>query len=211
MIPTIDLSSWRASAAAVDEAQQKAGFLLVTGHGVDDALRAEVRDAARRFFALPVEVKQRYAVPIGGRGRLAPGVEANGNADAFGAGAGNVEGGDHPPGLKESFPVGPVTPTGDAAVDDVWFPPNVWPVEVPELRSAVERHLAAMTALSRDLLKLSAGALGLPPDTPGRHLAALSSPPIRQRDRPTPITRPVATTHLPGRRSLIGPLIHRAL
>jgi isopenicillin N synthase-like dioxygenase len=155
VIPTVDLSSWRAAAPAIDEALQRAGFLLVTGHGVDESLGAEVRAAARRFFALPVAVKQRYAVRIGGRGWLAPGVEANGN----------VEGGDHPPDLKESFAVGPDTPTGDASVDDVWFPPNVWPDEVPELRPAVERYLAAMTAVSRDLLELCAGALGLPPDT----------------------------------------------
>ncbi len=163
MIPTVDLG--HADASAVDEALQKAGFLLVTGHGVADVLRADVRAAARRFFALPVEVKQRYAVRIGGRGWLAPGVEANGNADAFGAGAGNVEGGDNPPDLKESFAVGPDTPTGDAAIDTVWFPANVWPDEVPELRPAVERYLAAMTAVSCDLLELCAGALGLPRDT----------------------------------------------
>ena len=51
------------------------------------------------------------------------------------------------------------TPTCDA----VWFPPNVWPSEVPELHAAAERYLAAMTALSRDLLELCAAALGLPP------------------------------------------------
>ena len=59
-IPTVDLAAWRAGdpsiAPAVDEALQNAGFLLVTGHGVDDALRAEVRASARRFFALPAEV-----------------------------------------------------------------------------------------------------------------------------------------------------------
>ena len=95
---------------------------------MDAELRAEVRTAARRFFALPDEVKQRYAVRIGGRGWLAPGVEANGH----------VEGTETPPDLKESFAVGPDTPTGDPAVDAVWFPPNVWPVEVPELHAAVD-------------------------------------------------------------------------
>ncbi len=158
-IPTVDLGAWRAGAPAiapaVDEALQKAGFLLVTGHGVDDALRAGVRSAARRFFALPAEVKARYAVRIGGRGWLAPGVEANGN----------VEGGDNPPDLKESFAIGPDTPTGDPAVDGVWFPSNVWPAEVPELHAVASRYVSAMTAVSRDLLELCAGALDLPLDT----------------------------------------------
>jgi isopenicillin N synthase-like dioxygenase len=159
MIPTIDLAAWRAgdpaTGACVDEALQKAGFLLAAGHGVDDALRADVRAAARRFFALPTEVKQKYSVRIGGRGWLAPGVEANGN----------VEGEETPPDLKESFAVGPETPTGDPAVDAVWFPPNVWPDEVPELRDAVARYVAEMTRVSRELLELCADALGLPRDT----------------------------------------------
>jgi isopenicillin N synthase-like dioxygenase len=167
MIPTVDLVAWRSGDAAVgpavDTALQRAGFLLVTGHGVDDALRAEVRSAARRFFALPAEVKARYAVRIGGRGWLAPGVEANGN----------VEGAETPPDLKESFAVGPESSSGDPEVDAVWFPPNVWPAEVPELHSAVGRYLAAMTAVSRDLLELCADALGLPRDT----LTALAANP----------------------------------
>jgi isopenicillin N synthase-like dioxygenase len=159
MIPTVDLAEWRRGAAgigpAVDEALQQAGFLLVTGHGVDAALRAEVRAAARAFFALPAEVKARYAVRIGGRGWLAPGVEANGN----------VEGAETPPDLKESFAVGPDTPTGDPEVDGVWFPPNVWPPEVPQLENAVDRYAAAMTAVSRELLELCADALGLSQET----------------------------------------------
>jgi isopenicillin N synthase-like dioxygenase len=167
MIPTVDLSAWRAGDPAVgptvDEGLQRAGFLLASGHGVDDALRAEVRAAARRFFALPVEVKQQYAVRIGGRGWLAPGMEANGN----------VEGVETPPDLKESFAVGPETPTGDPAVDEVWFPANVWPAEVPELRDAVGRYVAAMTAVSRELLELCADALGLRRDA----LTALAANP----------------------------------
>jgi isopenicillin N synthase-like dioxygenase len=45
-IPTVDLETWRTDPAAVatqvDTALQRAGFLLVTGHGVDAALRAGV-------------------------------------------------------------------------------------------------------------------------------------------------------------------------
>ncbi|MGH3613130.1 MAG: isopenicillin N synthase family dioxygenase [Pseudonocardia sp.] len=159
MIPTIDLAAWRAGdptvGTAVDAALRQAGFLLVTGHGVGDALRAEVRAAARRFFALPVEVKYRYAVRIGGRGWLAPGVEANGR----------VEGVESPPDLKESFAIGPSTPTGDRRVDDVWFPPNVWPGEVPELHGAARRYLEAMCSVSTRLLELCADALGQPLDS----------------------------------------------
>jgi isopenicillin N synthase-like dioxygenase len=169
-IPTIDLEAWRAGGATaatlateIDTALQRAGFLLVTGHGVDASLRSAVRAAARRFFALPDEVKRRYAVRIGGRGWLEPGVEANALA----------EGTETPPDLKESFAVGPDTPTGDPEVDAVWLPPNVWPGEVPELHEAVTRYTAAMRRAADDLLELCAGALGLPGDA----LTALATNP----------------------------------
>jgi isopenicillin N synthase-like dioxygenase len=153
------MAAWRAGGrgigAAVDSALQKAGFLLVTGHGISAGLRADVRAAARRFFALPTEVKAAYAVRIGGRGWLAPGVEANGW----------VEGAPTPPDLKESFAAGADTRTGDPAVDDVWFPPNVWPAEVPELAVLVGRWTSAMRAVADELLELCATALGLPADT----------------------------------------------
>ena len=43
--------------AAVDESLQKAGFLLVTGHGIDPELPAALRATAREFFAMSPEVK----------------------------------------------------------------------------------------------------------------------------------------------------------
>ena len=81
-VPVIDLAPWfggdeaarAAVAAQVDAALQSVGFFLVSGHGVADGLRARVRAEARAFFALPDETKQRYAVTVGGRGWLPPGV-----------------------------------------------------------------------------------------------------------------------------------------
>lgn len=161
IIPMVDLHA--PDVAAIDGALQQAGFLLVSGHGVDPALRSEVRAAGRAFFVLPPEVKARYAVRVGGRGWLGPGREANAAA----------EGVDSPPDLKESITFGPDTPTGDADVDAVWFPSNVWPAEVPTLRAAVARYTAAMSALSLDLLELCATALGLSRDA----LTALAARP----------------------------------
>lgn len=158
-IATVDLNRWRAggeSAAAVlrevDAGLQRAGFLLVRGHGVPEELPAAVRAAARRFFALPVAVKQRYAVSVGGRGWIAPGLEANGYA----------EGTETPPDLKETFAIGADTRTGDPVVDRVWFRDNVWPGEVSELRELLLAYTAAVRVLSDDLLALCAAALALP-------------------------------------------------
>lgn len=160
-VPIIDLEPWfggdedarRRVAARVDEALCESGFLVVTGHGVPAGLRADIRAAARRFFALPAEAKQPYAVTVGGRGWLPPGVEANGYA----------EGTETPPDLKETFAVGADRPTGDPGFDDVWFLPNVWPAEVPELEGLLTGYLARMRVLADELLALCAAALGLDP------------------------------------------------
>src|SRR5579859_1068731 len=122
-VPVIDLRPWfsggeqaRAGVAAqVDAALRSVGFFLITGHGVEDELRARVRAQARAFFALPAGTKRRYAVTVGGRGWLPPGVEANGYA----------EGTETPPDLKESFSVGADART--APLDGYWFQHNVYP------------------------------------------------------------------------------------
>lgn len=158
-IASIDLSRWRSGGPAaaevereVDEGLRRAGFLLVHGHGVPEGLAGSVRAAARRFFALPDAVKERYAVTVGGRGWIGPGKEANGYA----------EGTETPPDLKETFAVGADTATGDRRIDDVWFLPNVWPDEVIELREVLTAYTDAVHTLSDELLALFAAALHLP-------------------------------------------------
>ncbi|MHA6760828.1 isopenicillin N synthase family dioxygenase [Streptacidiphilus sp. PAMC 29251] len=161
-IPVIDLAPWLSedpeararTAAAVDAALSQAGFLLITGHGVSREERAGVREAARAFFALPEEVKQRYGVNVGGRGWLAKGVEANGYS----------EGTETPPDLKESWTVGADRPIGDPEIDDFWFQQNRWPeAEAPALRKAVEDYLARMRVVADEVLRLLGAALGQDP------------------------------------------------
>ncbi|WP_340376912.1 2-oxoglutarate and iron-dependent oxygenase domain-containing protein [Streptomyces sp. SS7] len=167
-IPTVDLRPWLdgdaeargAVARTVDEALQTAGFLLVTGHGVDPSLRSRIRAAARTFFTLPAEVKQPYAVKVGGRGWLGPGAEANGYS----------EGTETPPDLKESLTFATDEPFADPVVDAEWYAPNVWPAEVPELKGLCEEYLARMAGLEKQLLSLLGEALGLEPDFFSRHM-----------------------------------------
>ncbi|WP_327739607.1 isopenicillin N synthase family oxygenase [Streptomyces nojiriensis] len=168
-IPVIDLGPWRSggpaararTAARVDEALRAAGFLLVAGHGVDPALPARIREAAGRFFRLPASAKAPYAVPVGSRGWLGPGAEANSYA----------EGAASPPDLKESWSFAAEDPTGIPSVDAEWFAPNAWPSEVPELRPLVTEYLGLMRSLSDELLELLAVALGLAEDHFTRHTA----------------------------------------
>src|ERR1700759_458390 len=124
-VPSIDLRPWfdggddgrRRVAEQVDHALRTAGFLLVTGHGVPSELRGEVRSLAHEFFDLPFEVKQRYAVAVGGRGWIPPGAEAN----AY------VEGDMTPADMKESYSFAADDPDGG---DPEWFKAKIWPVHV---------------------------------------------------------------------------------
>jgi isopenicillin N synthase-like dioxygenase len=170
-IATVDISHWHdggaaadKAAAAVDEGLQRAGFILVTGHGVDPDQARQVRAASREFFDQPDSVKERYSVSVGGHGWIGPGAEANAYA----------EGTETPPDLKESYSLGAETATGDLDVDRIWFAPNVWPTEVPSLQPLVAEYTAAMRRLADDLLALFAHALGLA-ENPFAYLA----------DRPT--------------------------
>ncbi|MFC8964635.1 isopenicillin N synthase family dioxygenase [Streptomyces sp. NPDC057094] len=167
-VPTVDLRPWLAGdadtraaiARTVDEALRTAGFLLVTGHGVDPALRVRIREAARAFFALPAATKQRYATEVGGRGWLGPGAEANGYA----------EGTETPPDLKESLTFATHEPFADPETNAEWYAPNVWPAEAPGLRALCEEYLARMAELENHLLALLGAALGLEPDFFTRHM-----------------------------------------
>ncbi|STU63107.1 2-Oxobutyrate oxidase, putative [Klebsiella pneumoniae subsp. ozaenae] len=38
------------------------GFFYITGHGIDPALIAGVREAAKQIFALPMEEKMNYYI-----------------------------------------------------------------------------------------------------------------------------------------------------
>jgi isopenicillin N synthase-like dioxygenase len=160
-VPVIDLTPWfdgseggrELVARQVDAALQSVGFLLITGHQVAPSLRADVRVAGREFFGLPAEVKQRYAVTVGGRGWLPAGVEANGYA----------EGTETPPDLKESYAVGADQPSGNAEIDDYWFQPNVWPDEAA-LAEPITAYLAQMRLLADELLVTCAAAAGVAPD-----------------------------------------------
>ncbi|HEY0450060.1 isopenicillin N synthase family dioxygenase [Actinophytocola sp.] len=160
-VPLVDLAPWFVGddadrvevAARVDDALRESGFLLVTGHGVPVDVRSEVRELARRFFALPEETKEGYRVTVGGRGWLPPGAEANAYA----------EGTETPPDLKESYSLGADQPIGVPAIDREWFRPNVWPAQVPSLKQAAESYMDRMRALSDELLIIFATALGLAP------------------------------------------------
>jgi isopenicillin N synthase-like dioxygenase len=163
-IPLLDIALWRDGtarqrerlASRMDQALQESGFLLIENHGVPAGLRDRIRDEARGFFALPPARKARYAAPVGGRGWIPQGGEAN----AFYGEVADPARAD----MKESLTIGRSFRTGDAATDEHWFAPNVWPAECPALEGLCQEFTSQVRDLYYDLLRMSAVALGLAED-----------------------------------------------
>ena len=142
----IDLSAHDAP-AQIDRACRSVGFFALGGHGVPAGLRDELLDAARRFFALPVERKQAVSLAAGGtawRGWFPLGDELTSGV----------------PDLKEGFYVGRELAPSPLPLHG----PNVWPDDVPELATTVTAWMDAMETLGQRVLSAMAEALGLPAD-----------------------------------------------
>lgn len=166
VVPLIDLERWRSGSdderaqicAAVDTALTNVGFLIVTDHGLPEALIDEVRRTCDGVFSLPSEVKHRYrgSNGIGSPGWAPIGAEAN----AYASGEAT------PPDLKETWTIGPVAPGAVVLTSHGVVPvDNVFPSEVPEFEPAIRAYLDAGLALATELFALMAVAADVPADT----------------------------------------------
>ena len=157
-IPVIDIGALRGgSVGAVAEvadrighASASVGFFYVRNHGIDPGLRETALAAAKRFFALPAEVKARVAVDGRHRGFMAPGgarMHETARAD-----------------LKESFNWALEVAADDPDVlsgDKPLLGANNWPDgDLPELRPALYAYYLAACDVGRDLMRAFAVGLG---------------------------------------------------
>jgi isopenicillin N synthase-like dioxygenase len=165
-VPVLDISPYRsgdprarkALAGKVDRVCREIGFMVISGHGVDAALIAEVDALSRAFFDLPLAEKMKIVRP-------APDV-TRGYMPMKAEVLVRSRGGEAPGDLNESLMIGPVDVTGaayyTAAAAGRHFAPNLWPDRPAGLRAAYERYYRVMDALAIDLMRLFALALGLP-------------------------------------------------
>ncbi|MEM7500396.1 MAG: 2-oxoglutarate and iron-dependent oxygenase domain-containing protein [Pseudomonadota bacterium] len=180
-IPVVDLrpyfeegeSGKAAVARAVDKACRAIGFLVISGHRIDEALIESMRKVSRRYFDLPTDEKLRLKMPPDRyRGYTPMGTEG------LAASLDEVA----PPDLKESFSIGPVD-----AVDDeyhgseragAFFAPNTWPEQPGEMREVWESYYREMESLATSLMRVFALALDLPErwfdDKVDRHITNFS-------------------------------------
>lgn len=193
-VPIIDLQPWfsgtpegkAAVARAVDEACRDIGFLVITNHQIDPALVERVSTLSREFFERPLADKRKVDRP-------SPEMVRGYSAVAEESLSYSLE--EAAPGdLKESYSIGPTdVPPGDpyytGPAAGPHFAPNVWPDDAA-FQAAYTEYFAAMSELSRELMRIFALALELPErwfdDKIDRHISmfrvlsypALTEPPL---------------------------------
>jgi isopenicillin N synthase-like dioxygenase len=172
-------------AEAVDSTLRSTGFLLVTGHGIPDGIRAAYFDAMRQFFALPQEAKDAIAI---GKSDVHRGYVGFATETLEGALAGDEDAvGEQLAGdMKETLDTGNEGGPDDPEViaGTPLHGPNQWP-DLPGFREAVETYRAAMLEASLRMQRALSMALGLDPDffgeRPGQtmcHLRLIHYPPM---------------------------------
>lgn len=164
-IRVIDLAPWfagtpageRAVAAAVAQACEQTGFLVISGHGVPQSLVDEAFATAEKFFQLPTAAKERVRPPDGVSPRGWHALGTKYLAKTLGI--------DTPPDLREQFYVGPLDPMPErfASVPAAltYYQPNIWPDEPPEYRDVFSRYYRACEKLARELMRIFAVSLEL--------------------------------------------------
>ncbi len=131
----------------IEAACRDSGFFYVSGHGVPPELVERLDTAARRFFALPEDVKNEISMDRGGRAWR-----------GFFPVGGELTSGR--PDLKEGLYFGAELPPCDLPLHG----PNLFPEQVPALREAVLEYLDTMTGVAQTVMSGIALSLGLDRD-----------------------------------------------
>lgn len=179
----------RTTAAAIDATLRDTGFLFVTGHGIDAAVRSTYFAAMREFFALPLAEKEAIAIDnstchrgyVGFAHETLEGAVAVDEA-AMGDGTGIAQAGDMKETVDTGNEDGPNSP--EVIAGTPLHGPNQWP-DLPGFREAVEAYRAGAIEAALRMQRALAVALGLDPGffegQPGDtmfHLRLIHYPPM---------------------------------
>jgi isopenicillin N synthase-like dioxygenase len=155
-IPSLDLADFLSGdderkqnfVEALGAAYTNIGFVAIKNHNLSEELTENLYSVIKRFFALPEEVKLKYARPelAGQRGYTPKGQE-----HAKGRSTGD---------LKEFYHVGqPLSDVNDPVMKE--YPENVWPAEVPEMATICTQAYQTLEAAGKHMLQAIALYLGL--------------------------------------------------
>ncbi|WP_332764792.1 isopenicillin N synthase family dioxygenase [Phenylobacterium sp.] len=121
------------------------GFAVISDHGLPQDRIDRAIAAAKAFFALPEDVKNKYVGVGGQRGYTPFGIETAKDAKHFD--------------LKEFWHMGRDLPAGHPYRASM--PDNVWPAEVPEFHAEIAWLFQTLDALGRKVLEAIATYLKL--------------------------------------------------
>jgi isopenicillin N synthase-like dioxygenase len=154
-VPSLDLADFTSGGlekkkkfvAELGSAYNNIGFVAIRSHYLTDDLSSQLYSIIKKFFALPDEVKQKYEMPglAGQRGYIGKGKE-----HAKGRNTGD---------LKEFFHVGQLVEDGDPIKNE--YPDNVWPAELPEMKSIALDVYKNLEKTGVEMLRAIALYLGL--------------------------------------------------
>lgn len=171
-IPILDVSSLygddeaaiRATAATLRSYLETIGFLYVVGHPIPRADVEAVREASKRFFALPDEEKLKLKIDKNFRGFL-----PFAGSTIVTSSVATVS----KPNQSESiFFMHEVDENDPRAVaGEPLQGPNQWPEEaqLPGFRATIEHYVEEMSTLARKMVRAIALSLGLPADNLDRY------------------------------------------
>ncbi|MGB3697803.1 MAG: 2-oxoglutarate and iron-dependent oxygenase domain-containing protein [Gordonia sp. (in: high G+C Gram-positive bacteria)] len=157
-LPVVDMAAAAGDAAARAEfraalraATHDVGFLYLTGHGIPDAVIADMFSVAAQFFALDDDAKAAVEMTKSPqfRGYTRFGGEYT---------QGRID-------WREQIDIGAEYPSLGDEPDYLRLDgPNLWPAELPALRTAIDDWQRRCTAIGRVLLREWAASLGAAPD-----------------------------------------------
>ena len=166
-VPLVDLSGAFEPGPRRDDAVdiigracEDVGFLVITGHGVDDGVVQRIDAASRRFFSLPHEEKLAYVGTTGVYRGFTP---SQGSALALSRDDESL------PDLCELYTINRFDDpevaqrAGRREGREGFFAPNIWPdpERVPDFKEAFEAYYEVMEGLAVKLMRLMALALDL--------------------------------------------------
>lgn len=154
-IPSLDLNDFKHGTPEqkqrfvqeLGRAYEEVGFVAIRNHGLSDALVEELYAEVKKFFDLPLEVKQKYEKP-----------EYNGQRGYVSFGREHAK--DHPaPDLKEFWHFGQEVTDDDPVKDE--YPPNVYCEELPRFNEVGMEAFRRLEDAGRYMLRAIALYLGL--------------------------------------------------
>lgn len=160
-VPSLDLADFTsgdkekkaAFVKQLGDAYQNIGFVAIKNHGLSQSLQERLYTVIQEFFNLPDKIKSKYEYPEIGYQR---GYTGKGKEHAKGRNTGD---------LKEFYHVGQDLshiPEADSVKSN--YPPNAWPIEIPEFRSISLEVFASIENAGKNMLRAISLHLGLAED-----------------------------------------------